>query len=65
MRNNASVYDRVFFRPRVMREVADVDTSTTILGVQSSVPFYVSPTAKNGLGQPEVSILPYVRVGSS
>ena len=54
MRNNASVYDRVFFRPRVMREVAEVDTSTTILGVESSVPFYISPTAKNGLAQPEV-----------
>ena len=52
-----SAYDRVFFRPRVMRPVAHVDTSTTILGVDSSVPFYISPTARNGAGNPLVSAL--------
>ena len=49
------MYERVFFRPRVMRDVAEVDTSTKILGVPVSIPVYVSPTARNGLAQPMVS----------
>jgi L-lactate dehydrogenase (cytochrome) len=54
MRNNASAYDRVYFRPRVMRDVREVDTSTTLLGVDVPAPFYISPTARNGLTQPLV-----------
>lgn len=50
---NTDVFRRVFFRPRVMRDVSAVDTSTEFLGVKSSIPVYVSPTARNGLGQPE------------
>ena len=49
--NNSDAYNRVWFRPRVMIDVTEVDTSTKILGVQSSIPIYVSPTARNGLGQ--------------
>ncbi|ORX36799.1 L-mandelate dehydrogenase [Kockovaella imperatae] len=52
MKENSAIYDRVFFRPRVMRDVSDVDTSTKVLGVSSSIPLYVSPTARNGLVQP-------------
>ena len=53
--NNADAYNRVWFRPRVMIDVTEVDTSTKILGVKSSIPVYVSPTARNGLGQSLVS----------
>lgn len=52
---NEDAFKRIFFRPRVMRDVENVDTSTTILGVPSTIPVYVCPTARNGLGQPEVS----------
>ncbi|KAK4684660.1 L-lactate dehydrogenase (cytochrome), partial [Tremellales sp. Uapishka_1] len=51
MRNNHDAYSRVYFRPRVMRNVSHTDTSTTILGVKGPLPIYVSPTARNGLGQ--------------
>nr|XP_031859814.1 uncharacterized protein CI109_004662 [Kwoniella shandongensis]KAA5526886.1 hypothetical protein CI109_004662 [Kwoniella shandongensis] len=50
--DNADAYNRVHFRPRVMRNVTDPDLRTKILGVESTLPFYVSPTARNGLGQP-------------
>jgi L-lactate dehydrogenase (cytochrome) len=50
---NAAIFKRLFFRPRIMRDVHDVDTSTEFLGVKSSIPVYVAPTARNGLGQPE------------
>lgn len=50
---NAAIFKRLFFRPRIMRDVHDVDTSAEFLGVKSSIPVYVAPTARNGLGQPE------------
>lgn len=50
---NAAAYTRVFFRPRIMRNVQGVDASTEILGYKSSIPVYVSPTARNGWGNPE------------
>lgn len=56
--NNSDAYNRVWFRPKVMIDVTDVDTSTKILGVNSSIPVYVSPTARNGLGQPLVPPFP-------
>ncbi|KAI9635394.1 L-mandelate dehydrogenase [Dioszegia hungarica] len=53
MHDNMAAFQRVRFRPRVFRNVAEPDTSTTILGVPSAIPIYVSPTARNGLGQPD------------
>lgn len=52
-RENRDIFKRIFLRPRVMRDVSSVDTSTTVLGVPSSIPVYVSPTARNGMGNPE------------
>lgn len=56
MRNNSEAYGRVWFRPRVMRDVTECDMTTNILGVNSEMPVYISPTARNGLGQPLVSL---------
>lgn len=32
MRENRSAYQRLWFRPRIMRDVTNIDFSTTILG---------------------------------
>lgn len=53
MRENHYAYQRVYFRPRVCVNVREVDTSTTLLGSETSVPFYVSATALAKLGHPE------------
>jgi L-lactate dehydrogenase (cytochrome) len=53
MRENHYAYQRIYFRPRVCINVREVDTSTTILGEKSSVPFYVSATALAKLGHPD------------
>lgn len=53
MRENHYAYQRIYFKPRVCVNVREVDTSTTILGAESSVPFYVSATALAKLGNPE------------
>lgn len=42
---NKSCFNRIWFRPRVMRNVRSVNTQTNIMGVDSNLPLFVSPTA--------------------
>jgi L-lactate dehydrogenase (cytochrome) len=52
-------YARVEFQPRVLRDVADVDTSVMMLGQRSALPFAFSPTGFTRMmhyaGEPAVS----------
>ncbi|MET0151500.1 MAG: alpha-hydroxy acid oxidase [Candidatus Binatia bacterium] len=41
---NSDAYRRIRFRPRVLRDVRDVDPSTTLLGKALSLPLVVAPT---------------------
>lgn len=41
---NQSMLKRIWFRPRVMRDVAHIDTSSTILGVKVKVPLFICPS---------------------
>lgn len=50
---NKSCFDRIWFRPRVMRNVRHVDTRTSVMGVGSSLPLFVSPAAMAKLIHPE------------
>ncbi|EKM81155.1 hypothetical protein AGABI1DRAFT_112847 [Agaricus bisporus var. burnettii JB137-S8] len=52
-RENHFAYHRIWFRPRILRNVAKVDWSTTILGNPSSMPVYITATALGKLGHPE------------
>lgn len=45
MRLNKETFNRVLFRPRVMKNNKDVDTTTTILGIKTKAPFFIAPTA--------------------
>ncbi|KAJ3477830.1 hypothetical protein NLI96_g10198 [Meripilus lineatus] len=53
IRENHAVYHRVWFRPRILRDVTRVDWSTKILGQFSSMPLYISATALGKLGHPD------------
>lgn len=53
MRENHSAYHRIFFKPRILVNVKDVDTSTEMLGRKVDLPFYVSATALCKLGNPK------------
>ncbi|KEP55095.1 L-mandelate dehydrogenase [Rhizoctonia solani 123E] len=57
-RENNYAFRRYWFRPRVMNKVSQLQTSTTILGIPTSLPIFVSPAALARLGHPdgEVSI---------
>ncbi|OOQ82121.1 Cytochrome b2, mitochondrial [Penicillium brasilianum] len=50
---NKSCFDRIWFRPRVLRNVRSVDTRTKILGGDFRLPLFVSPAAMAKLIHPE------------
>ncbi|KAJ3516034.1 hypothetical protein NLJ89_g1372 [Agrocybe chaxingu] len=54
-RNNLEVFNRFRFRPRVMTDITNIESTlpTTILGYNFSAPFYISPCSRGGLAHPE------------
>ncbi|KAL4895339.1 FMN-dependent dehydrogenase [Aspergillus ambiguus] len=53
---NEAAYDRYMIRPRVLRNVSALDTSTYILGSKVKFPFGFSPTAMQTPAHPEGEI---------
>jgi isopentenyl diphosphate isomerase/L-lactate dehydrogenase-like FMN-dependent dehydrogenase len=49
LRDNVEAFRRRKFRPRVLVDVTDVDTSTTMLGCEVAMPVGIAPTALAGL----------------
>ena len=52
LRKNSSIYAKVAFKPRVLRDVADIDVSTSVLGSQVSFPLIISPTGFTRIAHP-------------
>lgn len=44
LRGNSSSFSRLEWRPRVLRDVSDLDTGTTLLGQRVSMPLILAPT---------------------
>ena len=57
MRENHSAYHKIWFRPRILEDVEKIDLSTTMLGTNVSIPFYVTATALGKLGNPEGEVI--------
>ncbi|KAL2862439.1 S-2-hydroxy-acid oxidase [Aspergillus lucknowensis] len=57
-RNNLEAYGRFRFRPRTMVDIRGIESrlSTSILGYNFSVPFYISPCARAGLAHPDAEV---------
>jgi L-lactate dehydrogenase (cytochrome) len=49
---NTRAFARLTFKPRVLRDVAEVDTRTTILGQEVPLPLALSPTGFNRIADP-------------
>ena len=45
LRENHTAFQRIWFKPRILINVKDIDMTTSILGVPSSLPLYFSATA--------------------
>ena len=57
LRENHSAFHKIWFRPRVLVDVENIDMSTIMLGTKVSVPFYVTATALGKLGNPEGEVI--------
>ena len=53
LRNNSDAFARIEFRPRVLRSVATIDTSTTLLGRPLPFPLALAPTGFTRIADPE------------
>ena len=47
LRENRAAFARLRLRPRVMVDVSKIETGTTILGTQISMPICVAPSAQH------------------
>ncbi|KAK5049069.1 hypothetical protein LTR84_005492 [Exophiala bonariae] len=50
---NESAYRRYRIRPRVLRDISQIDTSVTVFGHRNTVPLGVAPAAMQGLAHPD------------
>lgn len=53
LRNNSDAFARIEFRPRVMRSVGTVDTTTTLLGKELPYPLVLAPTGFTRIADPQ------------
>jgi isopentenyl diphosphate isomerase/L-lactate dehydrogenase-like FMN-dependent dehydrogenase len=53
LRENEAAFQRRRLRPRVLRDVTDIDTTTRLLGAAVAMPIGVAPTAYNALFHPD------------
>jgi (S)-2-hydroxy-acid oxidase len=53
LHENETAYDRYRIRPRVLRDISKLDTSTSIFGTKVSFPFGFSPTAMQQMAHPD------------
>lgn len=57
MRENHSAYHKIWFRPRILVDVENIDITTKMLGTKVDIPFYVTATALGKLGNPEGEVI--------
>jgi L-lactate dehydrogenase (cytochrome) len=50
---NKSMFDRIWFRPRLLRNIRHVDMRTTMMGHKVDLPFFISPAAMAKLAHPD------------
>lgn len=56
LRANREAFRRLRFLPRVLRDVSEVDVSTTVLGQSVSLPVLLAPAGFQGLFHPEAEL---------
>ncbi|CCH43739.1 Cytochrome b2, mitochondrial [Wickerhamomyces ciferrii] len=53
LRENHNAYHRIFFNPKILVDVKNIDLTTEFFGDKTTAPFYISATALAKLGNPE------------
>ncbi|KAF7546573.1 hypothetical protein G7Z17_g8341 [Cylindrodendrum hubeiense] len=57
LRENHGAFHRIWFRPKILVDVENIDISTTMLGAKTSIPVYVTATALGKLGHAEGEVV--------
>ena len=57
LQENHMALHRIWLRPRILVNVRNIDTSTSLLGTKTSLPIYISATALGKLGHPEGEVV--------
>ncbi|GKT42780.1 cytochrome b2, mitochondrial [Colletotrichum spaethianum] len=57
LHDSRRIFRKLALRPRILRNVDSISTATTILGLLSSLPFYISPTGQAKYAHPEAEKL--------
>ncbi|KAK4541145.1 hypothetical protein LTR36_008219 [Oleoguttula mirabilis] len=57
LRENHRAFHKIWFRPRILHDVEQIDLSTKMLGTKVDIPFYVTATALGKLGNPEGEVV--------
>ena len=52
-RDNVTAWRRLRLRPRVLRDIVEIDTSVSLLGARVNTPIMVAPTGRHHLFHPE------------
>ncbi|KAK6781983.1 hypothetical protein RDI58_019779 [Solanum bulbocastanum] len=53
LQENRNAFSRILFRPRILVDVSNIDTTTSVLGFKISMPIMVAPTAMQKMAHPE------------
>ena len=53
LRENHLAFQRLWLKPRILRNVANIDFTTSFLGQKSSMPLYITATALGKLAHPD------------
>lgn len=56
LKENREAFKRLTLRPRVLRDVSNMDISTTVLGQRIATPVCVAPTAMQRMAHPDGEI---------
>lgn len=57
MRENHNAFHRIWFRPKVLVDVREVNFETEFFGQKTSAPFYITATALARLGHPDGEVV--------
>ncbi|KAF3638266.1 Peroxisomal (S)-2-hydroxy-acid oxidase GLO1 [Capsicum annuum] len=53
LQENRNAFSRILFRPRILVDVNNIDTTTSVLGFKVSMPIMVAPSAMQKMAHPE------------
>ncbi|XP_058731874.1 glycolate oxidase-like [Vicia villosa] len=53
LKENRNAFSRILFRPRILRDVSNIDLTTNVLGFDISMPIMIAPTAMQKMAHPE------------